>query len=91
MVDIRLNNSLKPLDKKFAGCVMVASYKKSIKELLITSKGTDYIVKFSYRNMYFMLKYNSDFIQTNLIMDIVNVIQTDIEEKIGILEIVTKC
>ena len=91
MVDIRLNNSLKPLDKKFVGCVMVASYKKSIKELLITSKGTDYIVKFSYRNMYFMLKYNSDFIQTNLIMTIVNIIQTDIEEKIGISEIVTRC
>ena len=91
MVDIRLNNSLKPLDKKFAGCVMVASYKKPIKELLITSKGTDYIVKFSYRNLYFMLKYNSDFIQTNLIMTIVNIIQTDIEEKIGISEIVTIC
>lgn len=91
MLDIRLNNSLKPLDKKFVGCVMVASYKKPIKELLITSKGTDYIVKFSYRNMYFMLKYNGDFIQTNLIMDIVNVIQTDIEEKIGISEIVTRC
>ena len=91
MVDIRLNNSLKPLDKKFVGCVMVASYKKPIKELLITSKGTDYIVKFSYRNMYFMLKYNSDFIQTNLIMTIVNIIQTDIEEKIGISEIVTRC
>lgn len=70
---------------------MVASYKKPIKELLITSKGTDYIVKFSYRNMYFMLKYNGDFIQTNLIMVIVNVIQTDIEEKIGITEIVTRC
>ena len=91
MLDIRLNNSLKPLDKKFVGCVMVASYKKPIKELLITSKGTDYIVKFSYRNMYFMLKYNGDFIQTNLIMVIVNVIQTDIEEKIGISEIVTRC
>ena len=91
MVDIRLNNSLKSLDKKFVGCVMVASYKKPIKELLITSKGTDYIVKFSYRNLYFMLKYNSDFIQTNLIMAIVNVIQTDIEEKIGITEIVTRC
>ena len=91
MVDIRLNNSLKPLDKKFVSCVMVASYKKPIKELLITSKGTDYIVKFSYRNMYFMLKYNSDFIQTNLIMTIVNIIQTDIEEKIGISEIVTRC
>lgn len=91
MLDIRLNKSLKPSDKKFVGCVMVASYKKPIKELLITSKGTDYIVKFSYRNMYFMLKYNGDFIQTNLIMDIVNVIQTDIEEKIGISEIVTRC
>ena len=91
MVDIRLNNSLKPLDKKFAGCVMVASYKKPLKELLITSKGTDYIIKFSYRNMYFMLKYNGDFIQTNLIMTIVNIIQTDIEEKIGISEIVTRC
>ena len=91
MLDIRLNNSLKPLDKKFVGCVMVASYKKPIKELLITSKGTDYIVKFSYRNLYFMLKYNSDFIQTNLIMTIVNIIQTDIEEKIGISEIVTRC
>ena len=51
----------------------------------------DYIVKFSYRNMYFMLKYNSDFIQTNLTMAIVNVIQADIEEKIGISEIVTRC
>ena len=91
MVDIRLNNSLKPLDKKFAGCVMVASYKKPIKELLITSKGTDYIVKFSYINLYYMLKYNSDFIQTNLITDIVNVIQTDIEDKIGISEILTRC
>ena len=91
MVDIRLNNSLKPLDKKFAGCVMVASYKKPIKEMLITYKGTDYIVKFSYRNLYFMLKYNSDFIQSNLIMTIVNIIQTDIEEKIGISEIVTRC
>ena len=91
MMDIRLNNSLKPLDKKFVGCVMVASYKKPIKELLITSKGTDYIVKFSYRNMYFMLKYNGDFIQTNLITVIVNIIQTDIEEKIGISEIVTRC
>ena len=91
MLDIRLNNSLKALDKKFVGCVMVALYKKPIKELLIASKGTDYIVKFSYRNMYFMLKYNSDFIQTNLIMAIVNVIQTDIEEKIGISEIVTRC
>ena len=91
MLDIRLNNSLKALDKKFAGCVLMASYKQSIKELLITSKGTNYIVKFSYRNLYFMLKYNSNFIQTNLIMDIVNVIQTDIEEKIGILEIVTRC
>ena len=91
MLDIRLNNSLKALDKKFAGCVLMASYKKPIKELLITSKGTNYIVKFSYRNMYFILKYNSDFIQTNLIMDIVNVIQTDIEEKIGITEIVTRC
>ena len=90
-MDIRLNNSLKPLDKKFVGCVMVASYKKPIKELLITSKGTDYIVKFSYRNMYFMLKYNGDFIQTNLITVIVNIIQTDIEEKIGISEIVTRC
>ena len=90
-MDIRLNNSLKPLDKKFVGCVMVASYKKPIKELLITSKGTDYIVKFSYRNMYFMLKYNAYFIQTNLIMTIVNIIQTDIEEKIGISEIVTRC
>ena len=91
MMDIRLSNSLKALDKKFAGCVIMASYKKPIKELLITSKGTDYIVKFSYRNMYFMLKYDSDFIQTNLIMVIVNVIQTDIEEKIGITEIVTRC
>lgn len=70
---------------------MMASYKKSIKGLLITSKGTDYIVKFSYRNMYFMLKYNSDFIQSNLTMAIVNVIQADIEEKIGISEIVTRC
>ena len=83
MLDIRLNNSLKALDKKFAGCALIALYKKPIKELLITSKGTNYIVKFSYRNMYFILKYDSDFIQTNLIMDIVNVIQTDIEEKIG--------
>ena len=88
---MRLNNSLKPLDKKFAGCVMMASYKKPIKELLITSKGMDYIVKFSYRNMYFMLKYNSDFTQTNLTRAIVNVIQADIEEKIGISEIVTRC
>ena len=89
MLDIRLNNSLKALDKKFASCVLMASYKKPIKELLITSKGTNYIVKFSYRNMYFILKYDSDFIQANLIMDIVNVIQTDIEEKISILENVT--
>lgn len=81
MLDIRLNNSLKVLDKKFTGCVLLASFKKSIKELLITSKGTDYIVKFSYKNMYFMLKYNSDFIQSNLTMDIVNVIQADIQEK----------
>lgn len=84
MLDIRLSNSLKTLDKKFAGCVIIASYKKSIKELLITSKGTDYIVKFSFRNMYFMLKYDSDFIQSNLTMDIVNIIQAEIEEKIGI-------
>ena len=91
MVDIRLNNSLKPLDKKFVGCVMEKKKKKPIKELLIASKGADYIVKFSYRNLYFMLKYNSDFIQTNLIMTIVNIIQTDIEEKIGISEIVTRC
>ena len=41
--------------------------------------------------MYFILKYDSDFIQTNLIMNIVNVIQTDIEEKIGISEIATRC
>lgn len=40
--------------------------------------------------MYFILKYNSDFIQANLTMAIVNVIQTDIEEKIGISEIVTR-
>lgn len=84
MLDIRLSNSLKTLDKKFAGCVIIASYKKSIKELLITSKGTNYIVKFSFRNMYFMLKYDSDFIQSNLTMDIVNIIQAEIEEKIGI-------
>lgn len=69
---------------------MLATYKKPIKELLITSKGTDYIVKFSYRNMYFMLKYNSDFIQANLTMNIVNVIQVDIE-KVCISEIVTRC
>lgn len=84
MLDIRLSNSLKALDKKFAGCVILASYKKSIKELLIISKGTDYIVKFSFRNMYFMLKYDSNFIQSNLTMDIVNIIQAEIEEKIGI-------
>lgn len=81
MLDIRLNNSLKVLDKKFTGCVLLASYKKPIKELLITSKGIDYIVKFSYKNMYFMLKYNTDFIQSNLAMTIVNIIQTDIQEK----------
>ena len=84
MLDIRLSKSLKALDKKFAGCVIMASYKKPIKELLITSKGTDYIVKFSFRNMYFMLKYESNFIQSNLTMDIVNIIQAEIEEKIGI-------
>lgn len=82
MLDIRLNNSLKVLDKKFVGCVLLASYKKPIKELLITSKGTIYVVKFSYRNMYFMLNYESDLIQSNLITDVVNIIQTDIEEKI---------
>lgn len=84
MLDIRLSNSLKILDKKFTACVIMASYKKSIKELLITSKGTDYIVKFSFRNMYFMLKYDSNFIQSNSVMDIVNIIQAEIEEKIGI-------
>lgn len=84
MLDIRLSNSLKELDKKFAGCVIMASYKKPIKELLITSKATVYIVKFSFKNMYFMLKYDSDFIQSNLAMDIVNIIQAEIEEKIGI-------
>lgn len=82
MLDIRLNNSLKALDKKFVGCVLLASYKKPIKELLITSKGTIYVVKFSYRNMYFMLNYESDLIQSNLTTDVVNIIQTDIEEKI---------
>ena len=84
MLDIRLSNSLKALDKKFAGCVIIASYKKPIEELLITSKATVYIVKFSFKNMYFMLKYDSDFIQSNLAMDIVNIIQAEIEEKIGI-------
>lgn len=82
MLDIRLNNSLKALDKKFVACVLLASYKKPIKEILITSKGTIYIVKFSYRNMYFMLNYDSNFIQSNLTTDVVNIIQTDIEEKI---------
>nr|DAL18579.1 MAG TPA_asm: hypothetical protein [Caudoviricetes sp.] len=88
MLDIRLNNSLKVLDKKFTACVLLASYKKPIKELLITSKGTEYIIKFSYKNMYFMLKYNSDFIQSNLSTAIVNIIQTDIQEK---MESEAKC
>ncbi len=80
MLDIRLNNSLKSIDKKFIACALLASYKKPIKELLITSKGTMYLVKFSYRNMYFMLSYESNLIQSNLTTDIVNIIQTDIEE-----------
>lgn len=32
--------------------------------------------------MYFMLNYESDLIQSNLTTDVVNIIQTDIEEKI---------
>lgn len=91
MLDIRLNNSLKVLDKKFAGCVLLASYKKPIKELLITSKGTNYIVKFSYKDVYSILKYDSDFIQKNLITDIVNVIQADIEKLLGLAKMATTC
>jgi hypothetical protein len=91
MLNIRLSNVLKVLDKKFVGCAIMGLYKKPIKEVLIISKAMDYIIKFSYKNTYYMLKYDSDFIQTNLTTTIVNVIQADIEEKIGISEIVTRC
>ena len=82
MINLRLSKALKAIDKKFIGCVMLASYKKPVNEILICTECGDYVLKFSYKNKYFSANYTFDFIQCTLPINIINIIQSDIEKRI---------
>ena len=77
-------------DKKFFGCVLLAVYKRPIKELTVVSIGINYILKFSYKNKYYSLTYPQECVINNHKSMLIKLIENDIINTIGDVEIVTK-
>lgn len=77
-------------DKKFFGCALLAFYKKPIKELTVVSVGINYIIKFSYKNKYYSLTYPQECVINNHKSMLIKLIEKDITDTIGNVEIVTK-